>query len=56
MSQDKGPKDSKLDKEEQRIEKTLERGEFVSVPDLKEAKRFFEEEKAYVDGKTKEMD
>lgn len=43
MSQNRGPKNLKLDKQEQRIEKALERGELVSVPNLEDTKKLFKE-------------
>lgn len=43
MSQNKGLKNLKLDKQEQRLEKALERDEFVSTPDLKGVKKLFKE-------------
>lgn len=41
MVQNKGLKNFKLDKQEQRLEKALERGDFTGTPDLKAVKKFF---------------
>lgn len=43
MSQNKGLTNLKLDEQEQRLEKALEKDEFVGVPDLKETGKFFKE-------------
>lgn len=43
MVQKKKLKNLKLDNLEQRLEKALERGEFISVTDLKETKKLFKQ-------------
>jgi len=43
MAQKKRFKSLKLDKQEQEIEKALERGELVSIRDLEETKKLFKE-------------
>ena len=43
MTQNKGLKNLKLDKQEQRIENVLKKGEFVSAAGLKEIKKLFKE-------------
>ena len=43
MNQNKKLKNLKLDKQEQRLEKALERGEFVSAADLRKTKKLFKQ-------------
>lgn len=43
MVKNKKIKDLKLDKQEQKIEKSLEKGDFVSAADLKKTKKLFQE-------------